>query len=199
MSRILFDRDRTRFFAWPDDQDLPPGDTPLQLLGGGTVQVDLAALAPHEIDRDQATALVSERVDHQWDQLRDALDQVLARGRADQARPAPRATLPALDELLGMRSGQVITEPELLQARIKQALCRVGQASREAGAQLRAQAPAAEAPSPEELAEQLRGALDSDALRASVASLGQALGKLGAELQAAGQRLQEESAAAGEE
>ncbi|MEL6346171.1 MAG: hypothetical protein AAFV53_23880 [Myxococcota bacterium] len=134
MERIWFDQGRENFFAIPDEIKIPSGDYVLRGFGGRTHRVDVDAVEPWRITREQAAARVNARVEKAWGGLRGAVDRMFLLGQtaARQAgvevpKTDGRSPLPEkLSAVLGMEPGEMLTDPDQVRQRLRDAAARFG-------------------------------------------------------------------------
>ena len=157
---LWFDVTRERFFSIPEDTSVAEGDFELHSFRGGRMQVDPDALAPLEISRDDAAALIDADVQSSWTKARGALQDAFQFGRkaaADVGAPvgedAPPNPLPEnLSEALGVSWGQLQTDPDLVKEKVGQMMDRLKGALQDVRDQVAARDEAPEptpAPDPE--------------------------------------------------
>ena len=221
MERIWFDQGRQNFFSIPDSATLPDGSYRLRCLTSASMKVKRAAVEDYRISKEEASEHLGERVEEAWGNLVGKVDALFAFGRSaaegtetETEAKATRSPLPEnLEDVLGMKIGAILTEPDEVRARIKAAASSVG-------IKIKAQAEKADVdvevdrPEPEpETAEEVEGAEGAegaegdrtedrapgpaDSLReffsrpevtGAISGLGRALSKLGAQIQEAAEK-----------
>jgi hypothetical protein len=221
VERIWFDQGRQNFFSIPDSATLPDGSYRLRCLTSASMKVEREAVEDYRISKEEASGHLGDRVEEAWGNLVGKVDALFAFGRSaaegtetEAEAKTARSPLPEnLEDVLGMKIGAILTEPDEVRARIKAAASSVG-------IKIKARAEQADvdvevgSPEPEpETAEEVEGAEGAegaegdrtedrapgpaDSLReffsrpevtGAISGLGRALSKLGAQIQEAAEK-----------
>lgn len=208
MDRIWYDTDRNNFFAIPTGTELPEGGYLLRSLTAPSRKVDPDAVEEYRISREEATDRLGSGIDDAWGSIVGAVDSLLGKPAAadDDGEPAPSVLPRHLEDVLGLKPGAIVTEPDQIRERLRSAASSVGIKIKVGDEALAEQQVAAEADAEEaetdDLYEDVEPEADeaegvSDPVRdffsrpevtGAIAGLGRALSRLGSQLQDAAEK-----------
>lgn len=174
---IASDEKRQRWFVVPDEVELPEGDFTLRVFKGGHQKVLYLAVAPFEVSREEAAALIDGELGAAWGKLRGGFQKLIDLGvdiadeRGVEVDPAEAKN--PLPEGVGFSLGQVVTDPEAAKEQVGDLLHKLAGGLRETASSLPKEAVEVKPPpTPDEVKQKLKALVEDPKLAGALRTFG---------------------------